>query len=50
MALFEELGTINCLVKSLNASNKGWNKPNRRVLLGPKRKWKEPIILRSNSV
>jgi len=43
-------GVKDCFVRSLKASNKGCNKPDKETLLGPKRLWKKPIIFRSNKV
>lgn len=43
-------GTKNCLVKSLKASKRGWTRPIKETLLGPKRLWNNAITLRSNNV
>ncbi len=50
MILFELIGEIFCFKKNLNASNKGCRNPIKETLLGPKRLWKSPIVLRSNKV
>lgn len=39
-----------CFIISLKASNKGWTKPMKETLLGPKRIWKDPMTFRSNKV
>lgn len=50
ISLLEWRGVRDCFVKSLKASNKGWTRPIKETLLGPKRIWKRPITLRSNKV
>jgi len=47
---FEVLGKEYLLVSNLKASNKGWANPINITLLGPRRKWTNPIILRSKRV
>lgn len=50
VSLLERKGTRFCFVNNLKASSKGWTKPIKETLLGPKRLWNSPITLRSNKV